>query len=67
MPKTFANEPFCVLFQKNSGSEKDSAKDLGGIESFRRKFFCLEVPTELVGEHFCAVFQRNSSDEKLYG
>ena len=25
VPKTFAKETFCVLFQKTSGSEKDSA------------------------------------------
>ena len=40
MPKIFIGEPFCAVFQKNSGSEKVYGLDGRGwgIKIFRRKF-----------------------------
>ena len=56
MPKNFVFEPFCVVFQKISGSEKfmdkSGGKDGGSIAIFRQKFFYLTVPKNSVAEPF---------------
>ena len=44
VPKNLAGEPFCAVFQKNSGSEKDKKfKDKrGSIKLLRQKIFVLQ-------------------------
>ena len=66
MPKIWLGEqPFCAVFQKNSGSEKVLEKK-GEYQEFPWNVFCLTVPTNLVGEQpFCAVFQKNSGSENV--
>ena len=34
MPNFFVGEPFCAVFQKNSGSQKDHGLERGGVSSF---------------------------------
>ena len=34
MAKTFVGEPFCAVFQKNSGSEKVNGSERGGVSRF---------------------------------
>ena len=50
MPKKFAEEPFCAVFQKSSGSEKIYGQEGGKCQNFPSKFFCLKVPKNFVGE-----------------
>ena len=52
MPKNFVGEPFCAVFQKNSGSEKFMDKRGGEFQDFQSKIFCLTVPKNSVGEAF---------------
>ena len=65
-PKTFAGGSYCVVFQKNSRSEKDYGLKRGVSRSSVEKFFVSES-RNFVGENFCAVFQKISGSEKLYG
>ena len=58
-------QPFCIAFQKSSGSEKVLKKRGKEYQRFQSKTFCLTVPTKLVGEAFCAVFQKISGMEKV--
>ena len=66
MPKNLVGEqPFCAVFQKNSGSENFLEKK-GEYQEFPWKVFCLTVPTNLVGEQpFCAVLQKISGSENV--
>ena len=50
MPKNFAEEPFCAVFQKSSGSEKIYGQEGGECQNFPSKFFCLKVPKNFAGE-----------------
>ena len=34
MPNFFVGEPFCAVFQKNSGSQKDLGLEIGGVSRF---------------------------------
>ena len=47
MPRNFLGEPFCAVFQKISGSEKNYGEEGGGsIKIFLRKIFvsqCREI------------------------
>ena len=52
MPKNLVGEPFCAVFQKNSGSEKLMDKKRGEFQDFQSKIFCLTVPKISVGEAF---------------
>ena len=52
MPKNLVDEPFCAVFQKNSGSEKLMDKKRGEFQDFQSKIFCLTVPKISVGESF---------------
>ena len=52
VPKNFVGEPFCAVFQKNSGSEKFMDKRGGEFQDFQSKIFCLTVPKNSVGEAF---------------
>ena len=65
MPKIFAREPYCVVFQENSGSEKDYGLQRE-YHDFPSKNFCLRVPNFFVVENFCAVFQKTSGSGKPY-
>ena len=68
MPKTFARELYYVVFQKQSGSEKDYGEEGGwASHDFPSKTFCLTVPNSFAGEPFSAVFQQTSGSEKYYG
>ena len=60
MPETFATEPFCAVFKKISGGQKDYRYEgVGVIKIFRRTFFFrLRVPKTIVGEDFCAAFEK---------
>ena len=51
VPKIFAGEPFCAVFQKNSVSEKVYGWE-GEYQDFPSKIFCLTVPKTSVGESF---------------
>ena len=51
VPKNFAGEPFCAVFQKISGSQKFMDKR-GEYQDFPSKIFCLTVPKLFVGEPF---------------
>ena len=44
VPKNFLGEPFCAVFQKNSGSEKVYGKRGGEFQYFLSEIFCLTVP-----------------------
>ena len=66
MPKTMAREPFCVVLQKNSGSEIDYGLGKGVSRSSVERFFVSEC-RKFRRENFCAVFQKISGSEKLYG
>ena len=66
MPKTFAREPFCVVFQKTSGSE-NITDQRGAYQVFSSGKLCLRVPKTSVGEHFRAVFEKTCGSEKLHG
>ena len=51
--KNFVEEPFCAVFQKNSGSQTVYGKEGGGeYQELPSKFFCLTVPKNFVGESF---------------
>ena len=52
IPKNFAGQPFCAVFQKVSGSENVYGRERGSIKNFRRIFFCLTVPKIFAGEPF---------------
>ena len=52
VPKYFVEEPFSVVFQKISVSEKVFDKRGMGYHDFASKNFCLTVPKNLVGEPF---------------
>ena len=44
IPKNFVEEPFCAVFQKNSGSEKVFVQEGGGEhQNFPSKIFCLSA------------------------
>ena len=64
VPKNFVGEPFCDVFQKNSGSEKVYGKEGEEYQEFPSKIFCLTVPKNFVGEPFCDMFQKNSGSGK---
>ena len=66
MPKNFAGEPFCAVFQKISGDEKDYGQE-GGYQVFPSENFCLTMLNSFVGEPFCVLFQKSSSGGKFYG
>ena len=53
VPKYFVEEPFCAVFQKISGGEKNYGKEEGrGNRNFLSNIFCPEVPKHFVGETF---------------
>ena len=63
MPIIFAREPYCVVFQKNSRSEK--IRDYkGGYQDLPSKSFVSQSAESFVGETFCAVFQKFSAGGK---
>ena len=66
MPKNFAGEPFCAVFLKISGSQKDYGQE-GGYQDFPSENFCLTLSNSFVGEPFCVLFQKSSSSGKFYG
>ena len=53
-PKLFVDEPFCAVFQKNSGSEKFTDKKGGRrkYQNFPSNFF-VTVPENFVEKPFC--------------
>ena len=69
MLKTFAKDPFCVVFQKSSGSVKDSAKEVG-VSKFSVKFFLiLKWRKNSLGNTFVLCFREipvteNSMDKR---
>ena len=63
VPKNLVGEPFCDVFQKNSGLQNVYGKGGGSIKSFRRNF-CLTVPKNFVGE--CFSVSLISGIEKFY-
>ena len=67
MQKTFEGEPFCAVFQKKSGSQKDYVKYGGIYQDFPSKFFNLTMPKTFATEPFCVVFQKTSGSGKDYG
>ena len=64
MPKTFARERNCVVFQKISGSEEDYGLE-GGYQDLPSKGILSQIAERFVGENFCAVFQKSCGSEKL--
>ena len=64
VPKNFAEEPFCAVFQKTSGSENVYGKEGGECQNFPLEIFCLKVPKNFVGEPFS--LSLNSSFENFY-
>ena len=66
MPKFFAREPYCVVFQKNSGSEVDYGFERG-YQDLPSKGFLSQNAKNFVGENFRAVFQKISGSDRLYG
>ena len=53
VPKTFVVEPFCAVFQKNSGSEKSLwIRGRGKCTDSPSKISCLTVPKKFVGQPF---------------
>ena len=54
VPKNFIGGPFCAVFQKISGSEKNYGTGGGGeYQDFPSKEFCLTVPKNFVEEPDC--------------
>ena len=66
VPKNLlGKQPFCAVFQKICGSEKNLEKKRE-YQEFSWKVFYLTVPKNLVsGQPFCAVFQRISGSERF--
>ena len=52
MPKNFAGEPFCAVFQKIRVVKKFMDKREGKLSRFPSKIFCLTVPKNAAGEPF---------------
>ena len=67
MPNFFVGEPFCAVFPKISGSQKDYGREGGGYQNFPSEKFCLTMPKTFAGKPFCIVFQKISGSQKDYG
>ena len=56
VPKNFADEPFCAVFQKISGSEKVYGKEgRGSIKIFRRNFLSHSAENFRRGILYCYI------------
>ena len=58
MPKTFAREPFCVVFQKKSGSQKGYGLERGISRSSVERFFVSECRRFRRGKFLCCVAEK---------
>ena len=70
VPKHIVGEPFCVLFQKTSGSDKVYAQEEGGwrreYQDFLSKVFCLTVPKKKQGKPSTLCFRKLPVAKKLW-
>ena len=64
--ETFAREPYCVVFQKNSGSAKDYGLERG-YQDLPSNVFLSDSAKKFRRKHFFAVFEKTSGSEDLYG
>ena len=55
MPKIFEREPYCVVFQENSGSEKDYGLERGVSRSSVERFCVSECRKFRRGKFLCCV------------
>ena len=65
MPKTFAREPFCVVFHKIPLAKKIMDKRGGGYPDFPSENFCLTMPKTFAKEPFVLCFRRHPLAKKI--
>ena len=58
MPKILAREPYCVVFQENSGSEKDYGLQRGVLRSSVERFCVSECRKFRRGKFLCCVSKK---------
>ena len=65
MPKTFAREPFCVVFHKIALARKIMDRRAGGIQIFRRKAFVSQCRKLSKGKLSVLCFRKNPVAKKI--